>query len=198
MEWPGRRGVLLAIGVFAGGTTFPEPELDRPAAVIRSRGSRESMTDDLLFLRALVASQDGGLRDLFRQAASSSPTPMELLDAADATAACNSLVAGVDLVYLDGALPAAEIAQVVSTMRAAVKPPFINPPWNGCYCRQGVCHRWPCRKAVAGRRSTGAGRSFAPRAGTEPRTGGRRFLDHAFNCPKSACRDAVSVRGERG
>ena len=82
------------------------------------------MTDDLLFLRALVASQDGGLRDLFRQAASSSPTPMELLDAADATAACNSLVAGVDLVYLDGALPAAEIAQVVSTMRAAVKPPF--------------------------------------------------------------------------
>jgi two-component system chemotaxis response regulator CheY len=82
------------------------------------------MTDDLLFLRALVASQDADLRDLFRQAASSSPTPVELLDAADATAASDSLVAGVDLVYLDGALPVAEIAQVVSTMRAAVKPPF--------------------------------------------------------------------------
>ena len=82
------------------------------------------MTSDLLFLRALVASQDAGLRDLLRQAAASSPMPLELVEAADAAAACNLPAPGVDLAYLDGALPAAEIAQVVSTMRAAVKPPF--------------------------------------------------------------------------
>ena len=70
------------------------------------------MTNDLLFVRALVVSREAGLCGLFRNAASSSPVPLEIVEAADATAACNALGAGIDLIYLDGDLPEAEIAQV--------------------------------------------------------------------------------------
>lgn len=82
------------------------------------------MTNDLLFVRALVVSREAGLRGLFRHAASSSPVPLEIVEAADAAAACNSLAAETDLVYLDGDLPEAEIAQVISTPPRAGNPPF--------------------------------------------------------------------------
>jgi CheY-like chemotaxis protein len=81
------------------------------------------MTEDLLSLRALVVSRESGLRDLFRQSAAAAAVPIEILEAADAASACNSL-AGNDLVYLDGALSSEEIAQVVRSLRAAEKPPF--------------------------------------------------------------------------
>ena len=82
------------------------------------------MTNDLLFVRALVVSREAGLCGLFRNAASSSPVPLEIVEAADATAACNALGADIDVIYLDGDLPEAEIAQVISTLPAAGKPPF--------------------------------------------------------------------------
>lgn len=82
------------------------------------------MTNDLLFVRALLVSQEPRLRARFRHAVSSSPVPLEIVEAADATAACNSLPAGIDLVYLDGDLPEAEIGQVISALPAAAKPPF--------------------------------------------------------------------------
>lgn len=82
------------------------------------------MTNDLLFLRALVVSREAGLRRQFRQATSASPIPLEIIEAADASAAGNSLGAGIDLIYLDGDLPEAEIIQVLSAPPAGSKPPF--------------------------------------------------------------------------
>jgi len=81
------------------------------------------MTEDLLTLRALVVSRDGGLRDLFRQATAAATIPIEMLEAADAASASNSL-AGNDLVYLDGALPSEEIAQITNSLRTGEKPAF--------------------------------------------------------------------------
>ncbi|HJY16551.1 MAG TPA: hypothetical protein VJ353_02880, partial [Xanthobacteraceae bacterium] len=82
------------------------------------------MTSDLLFVRAMIVSRQAGLRGQFRQAGASSRIPLEIVEAADATAACNSLGTGVDLIYLDGDLPAAEITQVVASRPAADRPPF--------------------------------------------------------------------------
>jgi CheY-like chemotaxis protein len=82
------------------------------------------MIDDLLSLRALVVSPEGGLRDLFRQASATLPVPVEIVEAADADSACGLLSAGADLAYLDGALPPQQITQVISAVRAAAKPPF--------------------------------------------------------------------------
>ena len=82
------------------------------------------MTEELLSLRALVVSPKDGLRELFRQAASFSSVPIEVVEAAAAAAACKSIADNTDLAYLDGALPAEEIAQVVRALRAAAQPPF--------------------------------------------------------------------------
>jgi CheY-like chemotaxis protein len=50
--------------------------------------------------------------------------PIEIFEAADAASACRWLAAGADLAYLDGALPAAEIAPIIAAAKAASKPPF--------------------------------------------------------------------------
>jgi len=81
------------------------------------------MTEDLLTLRTLVVSRDGGLRDLFRQAAAAATVPIEVIEAADAASADTSL-SGNDLVYLDGAIPSEEIAQIAHTLRTGEKPAF--------------------------------------------------------------------------
>jgi len=82
------------------------------------------MTDTLLSLRALVVSHEKALCDLLWNAAALSPLPLEIVACADATAACDALAAGVDLIYLDGALAPADTARVVAAATAAAKPPF--------------------------------------------------------------------------
>jgi DNA-binding response OmpR family regulator len=82
------------------------------------------MTDDLLFLRALVVSPEESLCGLFRQAASASSTPMEIVEAADAASAFRSFADGADLAYIDGALPKEQIIEITSALRARAKPPF--------------------------------------------------------------------------
>jgi CheY-like chemotaxis protein len=82
------------------------------------------MTDELLSLRAVVASRLDEDRDLFRQAASSLPVPIELEGADGAAAAVACIAGGSDLVYLDGSLPPAEMAQIVVAARAAPTAPF--------------------------------------------------------------------------
>ncbi len=82
------------------------------------------MTSELVFVRALIVSREARLRGMFRHAGSSSPVPLEIVEAADATAACDSLEAGIDLIYVDGDLPAAEITKVVASRPAVTKPPF--------------------------------------------------------------------------
>jgi len=80
------------------------------------------MTGDLLSLRAMVVSQEDGLCDLFRRAASVSALPTEIVDGGNGAALSGG---GADLVYLDGALPPEHTARLVVELRAAPKPPFI-------------------------------------------------------------------------
>jgi CheY-like chemotaxis protein len=81
------------------------------------------MTDDLLSLRVLVATNTEGVANLFRQAAAAASVPIEIVAAADAATVTQSLE-GSDIAYIDGALPPQEIAQVFSVLRSAAKPPF--------------------------------------------------------------------------
>jgi len=123
MELTASRGVFVW---YRGdrGTTIRSQELNWPTTQIRSQESRQSMSNEIVFLRALVVSREAGLCGLFRRAGSSSPVPLEIVEAAGADAAGNSLKAGIDLVYVDGDLPEAEIAQVISNLPAAANPPF--------------------------------------------------------------------------
>jgi len=82
------------------------------------------MIDELFSVRAIVASGSIEGHDLFRQAASASKVPIEIVDADGASSACRLLAGGADLVFLDDALASAEIAQVVAAARAVGKPPF--------------------------------------------------------------------------
>jgi CheY-like chemotaxis protein len=82
------------------------------------------MTSDLIFVRGLIVSREAGLCGLFRRAGASSPIPLEIVEAADATAACKLFGEAIDLIYLDGDLPAAEITQVVVSRPVADRSPF--------------------------------------------------------------------------
>ncbi|MGD0027100.1 MAG: response regulator, partial [Xanthobacteraceae bacterium] len=62
--------------------------------------------------------------DLFRQAASSSPVPIEIVEADCVAAAQRSLADGADLAFLDGGLARREIAQAIAAARAARNPSF--------------------------------------------------------------------------
>jgi CheY-like chemotaxis protein len=78
--------------------------------------------DDLISLRAVVVTRSEGIAHLFRQAALASTLPIEIV--VTANGAAEAALEGADVAYIDGELPAADIAQVVSTLRAAVKAPF--------------------------------------------------------------------------
>ena len=82
------------------------------------------MTDELVSLRMVLATRLGEDQDLFRQAASALPVPIEFerVDGAAATAAC--IAAGSDLVYLDRSLPPAEMVQIVAAAGTAPARPF--------------------------------------------------------------------------
>ena len=82
------------------------------------------MTDELFSLRMVLATKLDGDHDLFRQAASALPVPIEFecADGAAATVAC--VAAGSDLIYLDKSLPPAEMVQIVAAARTAPARPF--------------------------------------------------------------------------
>jgi DNA-binding response OmpR family regulator len=82
------------------------------------------MTDELLSLRTILVSGSPSDCDLFRQATSEVTTPIEIVEADGAAAACQAIGGGADFVFIDAALPSADLAQVVSAARAAVRPPF--------------------------------------------------------------------------
>ncbi len=83
------------------------------------------MTDELLSvsLCAVVVSASPDCRRLLRQAAFDVPTPVEVVEAENATAACQA-VSNADYVYLDASLPNIERSQVISAARASAKLPF--------------------------------------------------------------------------
>lgn len=82
------------------------------------------MSHELLLLRALIVSPEASLRELFGEAAGASPVPLEMIEAADAAAACEALTENVALVYLDDALSPADAAAVAAAARSAPGKPF--------------------------------------------------------------------------
>jgi CheY-like chemotaxis protein len=82
------------------------------------------MIDDLLSVRVILLSRWANDRGLLRQAAAMAKLPIEIDEAHNVAAVRRALADRVDLMFLDAALPAAELAQAVSAAQAAVKPPF--------------------------------------------------------------------------
>ena len=70
------------------------------------------MDDNLLSLRLLLVSHLAEDHELFRQAAVSAATPIEIMTANSADAAHGKL-AGADLIYLDAGLSGDEIKAVI-------------------------------------------------------------------------------------
>ncbi|MGA8497520.1 MAG: response regulator [Xanthobacteraceae bacterium] len=83
------------------------------------------MTDELLSLRAILLSALQNDHDLFRQAASTARVPIEIAECKSVAAACQAVAAGVDLVFIDGAIANVATTQVVAVARAQRKPPFL-------------------------------------------------------------------------
>lgn len=81
------------------------------------------MADDILSLRAIVVTRTEGLAGLFREASSVSSVPIEIIEIVDC-ASGSAAFGSADLVYIDGALPPPDIAQVMSVLRALKTPPF--------------------------------------------------------------------------
>src|SRR5580693_8520864 len=83
------------------------------------------MTDELLSLRAILLSASQSDHDMFRQAASTAPAPIEIVACKSVAAACQALVDGADLVFIDGAIAGVATAQVVAAAYAQSRPPFL-------------------------------------------------------------------------
>lgn len=81
------------------------------------------MSDNLLSLRLVVVSRTAEDHELFRQAAASAMTPIDIVTA-NSAAAAHGRLAGADLLYLDASLSDDEIKATLAAARAARNPPF--------------------------------------------------------------------------
>jgi CheY-like chemotaxis protein len=83
------------------------------------------MTEELLSLRAVVLSASQLDHDLFRQAASATRVPTEIVECRSVAAARDALDAGADLAFIDGAIANVAVGQVAAAARALAKRPFL-------------------------------------------------------------------------
>lgn len=83
------------------------------------------MNTDIISLRLLLVTPAASLRTLLRQGAGQASVPAEVMEANGAAAADPWLSGGIDLVLLDGGLPAAEKFAVCRAARAAKERPFV-------------------------------------------------------------------------
>jgi CheY-like chemotaxis protein len=83
------------------------------------------MTVELLSLRAVLLSAELSDHELFRQAASAAPVPIDVVRCKSAAAACEALAAAADLVFIEGSIADVAAVQVVGAARALPKPPFV-------------------------------------------------------------------------
>jgi CheY-like chemotaxis protein len=83
------------------------------------------MTDELVSLRAVLLSGSQNDHDMFRQAASTTQVPIEIVECTSVAAACRAVADGADLVFIDGAIANVATTQVVAAARAQGKPPFL-------------------------------------------------------------------------
>src|SRR5579862_376523 len=112
----GSRTILQKSVVFIG-----------PIAGIRKHAFKggERMTDELLSIRAILLSASQNDHNMFRQAASASRMPIEIVECKSVAAACQGIGDGADLLFIDGAIAGVATAQVVAAARAQDKPPFL-------------------------------------------------------------------------
>jgi CheY-like chemotaxis protein len=82
------------------------------------------MAHELVSFRLGVVSNSLQARDLFRQAALATEVPIEIVATDAASSAKNGLNAGADVLYIDGDIPAGDIAQTVTAARAGRNPAF--------------------------------------------------------------------------
>ncbi len=82
------------------------------------------MIDELLSLRMVMVSKAGQQHELFQEAVSSAPVPIELVAADSTTDIRQCLTAGADLMYVGDGLAPAEIGQVVASAQAVRESPF--------------------------------------------------------------------------
>jgi CheY-like chemotaxis protein len=82
------------------------------------------MSEDLFSVRVMVVSPSPGDRDLFRKAAATARTPVEIIEAENAEAATRSLADGVDLLLIDAGLGDQAIARLLAAARGVAKAPF--------------------------------------------------------------------------
>lgn len=80
------------------------------------------MTDELLSLRAILMSGSSADHQLFREAASASRLPVEVIATDSIEAACRAITDGADLLFVDAASAASR--RLLSACGAAAKPPF--------------------------------------------------------------------------
>ena len=83
------------------------------------------MTDELVSLRAILLSAAQNDHDMFRQAASTAPVPIEIVACKSVAVTCQALAEGADLVFIDGAIARVATAQVVAAAYAQPRPPFL-------------------------------------------------------------------------
>jgi CheY-like chemotaxis protein len=98
-----------------------------PIAGIRKHAFKggERMTDELLSIRAILLSASQNDHDLFRQAASATLVPIEIVECKSVAAACQAIGDGADLVFIDGAIAGVATARVIAAACAQAKPPFL-------------------------------------------------------------------------
>jgi CheY-like chemotaxis protein len=82
------------------------------------------MTDDLFSLRVIVASPSRRDHDLFRQAASESRVPIEVIEAESAADGSRLIADGADVAFIDVTLGGRAVAQMAAAARAEARPPF--------------------------------------------------------------------------
>jgi CheY-like chemotaxis protein len=83
------------------------------------------MTDELVSLRAILLSAAQNDHDMFRQAASTAPVPIEIVACKSVAVTCQALAEGADLAFIDGAIARVATAQVVAAAYAQPRPPFL-------------------------------------------------------------------------
>jgi CheY-like chemotaxis protein len=83
------------------------------------------MSGDLVSLRMLAIAAARSDTELLRQGAELAPVPIEFVAVNAASAAAALSKGGVDIVVLDGNMPAADHAGIIKIARAAIPAPFV-------------------------------------------------------------------------
>jgi CheY-like chemotaxis protein len=83
------------------------------------------MSGDIISLRLLLVTAMASLRDLLRQGANQASVPAEVVEANSAASVEPLLNQGLDLIFLDGDMSAADKSSICKSARAMKERPFV-------------------------------------------------------------------------